>query len=187
MQAYSEYPSMSGHKTGIGSRMGTPTRAETLELLQKQLEKIEKLIQALISNNDLLNQQNKLLLSVPGIGTQTAANMIASTNAFTSFSNWRKYACHCGVAPFEYSSGSSVKGRTKVNHMANKKLKSLLNMAALSAKKYDTEISHYFERKVKEGKNKMLVLNAIRCKVISRAFAVINRNSPFVNTLKSVG
>ena len=64
MQAYSEYPSMSGHKTGIGSRMGTPTRAETLELLQKQLEKIEKLIQALISNNDLLNQQNKLLLSL---------------------------------------------------------------------------------------------------------------------------
>jgi len=65
-----------------------------------------------------------------------------------------------------------------------KKLKALLNLAALSAKRNDPEIKNYFERKVSEGKNKMLVLNAVRCKVISRAFAVIQRNSPFVNLNK---
>jgi hypothetical protein len=54
-------------------------------------------------------------------------------------------------------------------------------MAALSAKKSDAEIKEYFERKVAEGKNKMSVMNAIRCKIISRAFAVINRKTPFVN------
>ncbi len=71
-----------------------------------------------------------------------------------------------------------------MNHIANKKLKSLLHLAALSAKKNDAEIKSYFERKVKEGKNKMLVMNAVRCKVLSRAFAVITRNTPFVNTCK---
>lgn len=89
-----------------------------------------------------------------------------------------------GLAPFPYQSGSSIKGKTKVHHLANKKLKALLNMAALSAKLNDPEIKNYFERKVNEGKNKMLVLNAIRCKVISRAFAVIQRNSAFVNVNK---
>lgn len=51
-------------------------------------------------------------------------------------------------------------------------------MAALAAKKFDPQIKSYHERKVGQGKNKMLVLNAIRCKVVSRAFAVIKRNSP---------
>lgn len=57
-------------------------------------------------------------------------------------------------------------------------------MAALTAKKNDTEMKAYYEKKVKEGKNKMLVLISIRCKIISRAFAVIQRNTPFVNLNK---
>ena len=68
--------------------------------------------------------------------------------------------------------------------MANKKLKALLNLAALSAKKNDIEIKNYFQRKVNEGKNKMLVMNAIRCKIVSRAFAVIQSNSAFINLNK---
>jgi len=43
-----------------------------------------------------------------------------------------------------------------VNHMADKKLKSLLTMCALSVKKHDREIALYYKRKVKEGKNPML-------------------------------
>ena len=158
----------------------------TVTFLKKQLLAIDKLINDVIKRNDLFKHQDELLQSVPGIGKQTAVILIAYTQAFTLFKNHRQFACYAGVAPFEYSSGSSVRGRTKVSHIANKKLKATLNMAALSAKKYDTELKLYFEKKVAEGKNKMLVMNAIRCKVISRAFAVINRNSKFVNTLKAV-
>jgi transposase len=154
---------------------------KTIVLLKQQLIKLEKLIEELIHKEELLDQQFKLLQTVPGIGKQTAVNLIVYTHAFSSFKNWRKFACYCGIAPFPYESGTTIKGKTRVNDLANKKLKSLLNLAALSAKKYDIEMKSYFERKVAEGKNKMLVLNAIRCKVLSRAFAVIQRNSPFVN------
>lgn len=57
-------------------------------------------------------------------------------------------------------------------------------MASLTMKKYDTETHHFFERKLAEGKNKMSVINAVRCKLIARAFAVINRGTPYVNTQK---
>lgn len=157
---------------------------KTLTVLKKQLIAIEKLIKEIINNNETIREQEKLLLSIPGVGNQTAINLIVTTHGFTRFKDWRKFACYCGVAPFEYSSGSSIKGKTKVSHLANKKLKSLLNMAALSAKKNDTEMKEYFERKVGEGKNKMLVMNALRCKIISRSFAVIARKSPFVNMQK---
>jgi hypothetical protein len=80
---------------------------------------------------------------------------------------------------------NTCQGRgTKVNHMADKKMKSLLNMCALSAKKHDVQLKEYYERKVKEGKNPMLVMNNLRCKLLSRVFAVVNRQTPFVNINK---
>jgi hypothetical protein len=57
-------------------------------------------------------------------------------------------------------------------------------MCALVAIRYDKSIKVYYERKVKEGKPKMLVVNNVRCKLIARVFAVINRNTPFINTFK---
>ena len=74
----------------------------------------------------------------------------------------RKLACYCGVAPFKYSSGTSVRGKTKVHYMANKKLKCNLHMASLTAVKLEVELKAYYERKVLEGKNKMSVLNAVK-------------------------
>lgn len=158
----------------------------TVLLLREQLQNIDALIDALIQHNEIFKRQDDLLQSIPGIGKQTAVVLIAYTQAFTLFSNHRQFACYAGVAPFEYSSGSSVRGRTKVSQLANKKIKTVLNMAALTAKKFDPQLKFYYDRKVAEGKNKMLVLNAIRCKLISRAFAVIHRNSKFVDTLKAV-
>lgn len=152
--------------------------------LKKSLKEINASIVEIIRSNEQIKESFKLVGSVPGIGPQSALYLIIKTRCFTRFSNWRKLACYAGIAPFEYSSGSSIRGKTKVSHLADKKLKSLLTMAALSAKRTDKEIASYFERKVAEGKNKMLVLNAIRCKILSRVFAVVERQTPFVNTHK---
>lgn len=157
---------------------------KTVRFLKNQLKAIELEINKVAVANNQINHQLGLLVSIPGIGQQTALNLIVVTHGFTLFKTWRQLACYAGVAPFEHSSGSSIKGRTKVSHLANKKIKSLLNMAALSAKKSDHQIKEYFNRKVREGKNKMLVLNNIRCKLLGRAFAVINRGTPYVNTEK---
>lgn len=55
---------------------------------------------------------------------------------------------------------------------------------ALNIKRLDKEVQLYYERKTNEGKNPMLVMNAIRCKIISRVFAVVNRNTPYVDFKK---
>ena len=92
----------------------------------------------------------------------------------------RKLACYCGVAPFEYSSGSSIRGRTKVHYMANKKLKCNLHMASLTAVKLDADLKAYYERKVGEGKSKMCVLNAVKNKLLARVIAVVNKQELYV-------
>ena len=78
------------------------------------------------------------------------------------------------------TSGSSVRGRTKVSVYADKVLKKVLHMAAMRASTLEGELRDYYLRKVNEGKNKMSVLNALRNKLIHRIIAVINRNQPYL-------
>lgn len=96
----------------------------------------------------------------------------------------RKFACYAGIAPFEYTSGTSVKGKTKVHPFANRQIKSLLNMAAMASIQLPGEYKIYYSRRLSEGKNKMSTLNIIRNKLVFRAFAVIKRGTPYLDLHK---
>ncbi|MBZ4044787.1 IS110 family RNA-guided transposase [Flavobacterium hibisci] len=157
---------------------------DLINTIKNSLRKIETKIKEIIKSNNKLSKQAQLIRTIPGIGEHTSIYLIIATKGFTAFKNWRQFACYSGVAPFEYSSGSSIKGRTKVNNMADKKMKSLLQMCAMTTLKYDPQLKEYYNKKKAEGKNSMLVLNNIRCKLISRIFAVINRETEYINTYK---
>lgn len=154
--------------------------------LNKSLRSIQERIRSLIKADETLSEQKQLLESIPGIGEVTAVYMILITKGFTSFSDSRKFACYAGIAPFEYSSGTSIRGRNKVNHFADKKIKSLLHMAVLSAIRTDKQLKAYYEGKKEEGKHSLLIINNIKNKLVGRMFATIKRGTPFVDTYKFV-
>jgi len=155
-----------------------------IKKLKEVIKSIENEMVKIIESEKKLSRQYELITSIPGIGKQTAIYIIIATKGFESFKNWRQLACYAGVAPFPYQSGTSIRERNKVHPLADKKLKSLLNMCALVAVRHDKELKAYYEKKCAEGKSKMLVINNVRCKLLARTFAVINRNSPFINTYK---
>lgn len=148
-----------------------------LKTLDGLIKEIETKIDKIIKSDLKLAHQYKLITSVSGAGKQVAINTIVATQGFTKFNNPRKFACHAGVAPFNYSSGSSIRSKWKVSQRANKKLKKLFHMAALSAIQAPGELREYYLRKVEGGKNKMTVINAVRAKIIHRIFAVIRNNN----------
>lgn len=154
--------------------------------LTKQIEKIELTLDNIIGSDQQIQRLYLLITSIKGVGKQTALFMIAYTNAFTLFDNWRKFASYAGTAPFPYQSGISIQGRTKVSHLANKKLKALLNMCATTSIICNPEMRAYFEKRKAEGKNGMSTINIIRNKILARIFAVVNRGTPYVNTLGHV-
>jgi transposase len=143
------------------------------------IKKIEAQIKDIIKGNENLDKNYKKITDILGIGLITASQFLVSTNNFTAFENPRKFNCYCGLAPFEYSSGTSVKGRTKTSHYRNKELKAALFKAANTAIAHDQEINLYFTRKISEGKHKMSVINAVACKLVYRVFAVVNRDEPY--------
>jgi transposase len=151
----------------------------TVVVIDNQIKAIEKEILGLILEDEVLNRMYRIITSVNGIGFITASNILVTTNEFININNAKKYACYSGVVPFEHSSGSSVRGKTRVSQMANKNIKTLLHMAALVAIQMKGEMREYYNRKVSEGKNKMSVLNAIRNKLILRIFACVNQNREY--------
>ena len=151
-----------------------------LKLIKEQVKQTEHQIEIAIKEDDQLQATLRLLCSIPGIGLVTAVALILATNNFTAFSDSRKFASYCGVAPFEHTSGTSIRGRTKTSHLANKRIKALLSNGAASAIQSDEELKAYFHRKVAEGKPKMVVINAVRAKLINRVFATINRGTEYV-------
>ena len=149
---------------------------------QQVIALLENRLQEVINSDPDVAQNDKLARSVIGIGPITSAYIISRTNNYTTFDNPRKFACYCGVAPFANSSGTKH-GRTKVHHIANKKLKSLFSNGVAVAIVHDPEISKYFKRKKDEGKKSGVVLNAIKNKMIHRVFSVIKRQTPYVKLM----
>ena len=147
--------------------------------LNTQIKKLNKVIEQLILSDESTKKNYELAKSVKGIGPVISAYMVAFTENFTCFENARKFACFSGVAPFPNQSGTKI-GKTQVSHMANKKIKSLLSNGVNAAIMYDKEIGMYYQRKIAEGKEKGVVFNAIKNKLIQRVFAVIKRQSPYV-------
>lgn len=153
--------------------------------LKESILQVESEINSCIKSIPEIKRVADLIMSVPGIGPITTANLIVYTNCFTLFENWRKLACYCGVAPFEHSSGTSIKGKTKVSKFGNKKLKFLLGMGAVVAINCDDELKKYYDRRIKEGKDKSSTLNVIKNKMLSRAFAAVKRGTPYVKLKQS--
>lgn len=155
-----------------------------IKTLQQDIEKVENEIFQIIRSDDCINQNYQLVISVKGVGKVNAFYFIAYTANFTLFSNPRSYACYCGVAPFDYSSGKYV-GKSRVHHFANKQLKSLLNMAAMSAIQIKGEFKDYYNRRtIEQNKSEMSTLNIVRNKLISRVFAAVKRGTPYVDLNK---
>jgi transposase len=154
--------------------------SNSIKGIEKDLVKIDADIKKLVKQDEQLNKRCKQITSIPGMGFITATHLIAYTNEFKTVRDGKQLACYCGVAPFEHTSGTSVRGKTRVSHKANKTLKSLLHMCALSSIQLEGEFKQYYERKKEEGKNSMAVINAIRNKLLLRVTALIRNDSMYV-------
>jgi transposase len=151
-----------------------------LEGLRKSKTAIEKRMQQLINSDEELKEIFTLATSVKGVGPVLATELLIYTHKFTRMTNVKQLACYCGVAPFTHSSGTSIRGKTRTSHFANMALKRTLHLAAMSSTQYVPDLRDYYQRRVREGKSKMCVINAIRNKLLHRILAVVKRGTPYI-------
>jgi transposase len=152
----------------------------------KQIKSIETEISKQIMEQPIINKNFQLLKTIKCVGDVIASAMLIKTANFTRFENARKFACYCGIAPFEHSSGKSIRKKTRVSHLADKGMKTLLDQSAKSAIQFDKELKTFYERRIALGKSKSSTINIVRNKILYRMFAVINRQTPFIENYLQV-
>lgn len=157
-----------------------------IHLIALEIKKLNCEMETIVAADKSLNNNFILLQSIKGIGKIIALAVIIKTENFTRFSNARKFACFCGTAPFEHTSGSSIRGKTRISHLADKQMKTLLDLGAKSAIQYDKELRQYYLRRTENGKGNRSTINVVRNKLLYRMFAVIKRQTPFVENYLQV-
>ena len=144
-----------------------------IKRIDKRIKEIEKKMLEQIESDQSLQQNYELVSSVKGVALINTVAILVTTQNFTRFENSRQFACYSGMATFGKQSGTSINTRPRVSNLANKKIKVLLTQAAKCATRYDPSIRQYYLRKLAEGKDKWLVINNVRNKMINRIFAIV--------------
>ena len=151
-----------------------------LKEMDRTIKLLERKINELISSDEELSRQSKVIQSIPGFGPVISSKVIGVTAGFSRLDNPRKLACYAGVAPFNHSSGTSVKRKARVSHIANKDIKKMFHLAAITTIRENGIMHKFYLRKLAEGKNKMAVINAVRNKLIHILVACVKNDTMYM-------
>lgn len=153
------------------------TKGKMIRSLKRQLKHIQKEIRLMETEMESLIQANEPELfagitSIPGIGKKTAMLLIVSTNSFKDFVSSKQISSYLGLAPNKRSSGSSVRGRSRISKMGNPLVRNHLFLCSFTASANNPPCKALYERIVAKGKSKKLALIAVCNKLIKQVYAI---------------
>lgn len=170
---------------GIPSKVVYKSLERSLNALKKEIKQLETRLLELVKAHQ--QEQLTLLKGIPGLGNKTAIMLIVMTDGFSKFERAGQLCSYVGITPTIRVSGSSVRGRSRISKVGNKKLRNLLFLCSFSACKYNRACREVYERIVAQGKSKKLALVAVCNKLLKQAFAIaksgLQYNENFVSKL----
>lgn len=168
---------------GIPSKYVYGSLKRDLKHLDKEIKGIESRLLELVKQDQ--QHQLTLLKSIPGMGIKTALFLIVLTDGFSKFETASQLCSYVGITPTIRESGSSVRGRSRISKVGNKKLRNLLFLCAFSACKHNKACREIYERIVNKGKSKKLALIAVANKLLKQAFAIAKSGRPYDENFSS--
>lgn len=149
----------------------------SLKSIQREIKVLEERLTELVKEHQ--QKQLTLLKSIPGMGSKTALLLIVLTDGFNRFESSKQLCSYAGITPTIRQSGSSVRGRSRISKIGNKKLRNLLFLCSFSACKYNKACKELYDRIVAKGKSKKLALIAVCNKLLKQAFAIVKSGLPY--------
>lgn len=165
--------------SGLLSAFVARSLEELVASLSQQIEACWRHIQHFIDQHPTLKRQRKLLESIPGIATKTAAVILAEVQDVSRFDDVRQLVAYAGLCPKEKQSGSSVRGKPQLSKVGNARLRKALFMPALVAKRWNPLLKAHAQRLEHRGKTKMAILGALMRKLLHLAYGVLKNGRPF--------
>ena len=145
--------------------------------LESEIEKLELALESMIS--DWAPEQYKNLQTIPGIGKRASMMLIVKTDAFTKVGHYKQLISLAGMAPREFQSGSSVRGKVHICKMGGADIRNSIYMSSMTAIRHNPMCKAIFEKLKGKGKNGKVALIAAGNKLLKQCFAVATSGVPF--------
>lgn len=149
-----------------------------MNFLEGQITVLEEQIKVLVDSNKKLKKQKALLLTIPGIGETTAHGILGELPDISRFKSAKQVVAFAGLAPKESSSGT-LRGKTRLSKVGSSRLRKLLYMPVVSAKRYNPVIIALCSRIEGSGKSKMVAIGAAMRKLLHIVFGVLKSGKVF--------
>jgi transposase len=150
-------------KEKASSKLVRKSLQETIDLLTKQIRRFEKQIAALVQSDDEWKQKTQIVQSVPGVGSQVSACLLADVPELGQL-NRQQIAALVGIAPFNCDSGQ-FRGRRTIRG-GRISVRCALYMAALTARRANPVIRAFADRLAALGKKPKVILTACMRKLL---------------------
>lgn len=158
-----------------------------LAFLDDQIAMINQHIRDHLDQHPDLRRDHALLTSIPGIGPQTAACILAETGGLQRYPDGAALAAYAGLTPRQYRSGSSIHRKTRLSKVGNAGLRRGLYMPALVARQHNPVLRAFADRLAERGLAPKAVIGAVMRKLLILAFGVVKSGQPFDPAYRMVG
>jgi len=152
---------------------------ELIQYLETAIEAIESDINDHIDVHPDLKQNDELLRSIPGAGEVTSAAILGEAGDLSRFEGVKQFTSFVGIAPVEYSSGSSVSRHTRISKRGNTQIRHYLYMAAMIAVRVNPVIREFYKRLLERSKGKKVALVACMRKLLHLIWGVLKNQCKF--------
>ena len=168
--------------TSVGQHHGEPYRlqiryaCEDLDLWRDRLRIGERDIERLLETHDV----GKLLTTIPGIGPQTAARLVARVGDPADFRSAGALAAFVGAIPGLRQSGKRQSPRAGLHPLGHGRLRAQLWMPTLSAVRFNPWLRAYYQRLIARGKLPKVAVVAAMRKLLVAVYSIAKSRRPFV-------
>jgi len=167
------------HRLGTAHKAIEHSIREHVAYLDTQIDVLKRQIADLIKNDPDLKAKKDLLKSIPGIGEATIAAILAELHMFERYDSVGKVVAFIGLAPRQFISGSSIKGKPRLSKIGHARLRKALYMPSLVSIQCNPIIQVFYHRLKENGKNGKVVVCAIMRKLVHLIFGILKSGRPF--------
>lgn len=150
-----------------------------IKFLANQVDDLNGRLKQITKEHPNIDEDVKLLCTIPGIGEATAHNLLAELGDIERFDNVKQLVAFAGLAPAERQSGTSVRGKTMINKRGSRRLRKVLYMPAVVAFTHNPDVKELYQRMLTAGKNKMCAIVACMRKLLHITYGVLKNKKSY--------
>jgi transposase len=152
---------------------------DIIKLFDKQIKELEKLMKNLIESDEVVKQKVANICKIKGIGLLSVATVLAETNGFELFKNYKQVVSYAGFDVVERESGMST-GKTKISKKGNSRIRRALFMPSFVAVKHkEKALVDLYERTFAKHGIKMKSYVAVQKKLLVLIYHIWKKNEEY--------